>query len=75
MSENRHYLSYLLRLWKESSHVPPLWRASLQSPHSEEIHGFSGLEDLFDYLKDQTGEKISKGMSADSRQHGEGDEN
>jgi hypothetical protein len=49
------YLSYLLRLWRVSDEEEPVWRASLKSAHSGERLGFAGLEELFDYLRAETG--------------------
>jgi hypothetical protein len=55
------YLSYLLRLWRVSEDQgvqggdAANWRASLESPHSGERVGFAGLEELFDFLLQQTG--------------------
>ena len=49
------YLSYLLRLWRVSDEEEPVWRASLKSAHSGERLGFVGLEELFDYLRAETG--------------------
>lgn len=55
------YLSYLLRLWRVSGDQGARrvgkahWRASLESPHSSERVGFAGLEELFDFLLQQTG--------------------
>jgi hypothetical protein len=54
------YLSYLLRMWQESSdagaglwkEVP--WRASLQSPGTGDLVGFASLDDLFDFLRVQS---------------------
>jgi len=65
MNQQRRYLAYLLRLWRESSGEPspgglpgseaPLWRASLQSPRSDELQGFASLADLFAFLEKETG--------------------
>jgi hypothetical protein len=55
------YLSYLLRLWRVSEDqgaqhgVIADWRASLESPHGGERVGFAGLEEMFDFLLQQTG--------------------
>lgn len=69
MNQQRRYLSYLLRLWQESADLPPdgvppgrvppdgdppLWRASLEGPSSEELMGFASLADLFAFLECQT---------------------
>ena len=67
------YLSYLLRLWQESGGasdprgVAPIWRASLESPQSDECQGFAGLEDLVAFLQEQTG----GASSADGPEKGE----
>jgi hypothetical protein len=47
------YHSFLLRLWKESSH--PQWRASLQSTATGEQFGFACLAELHEFLLQQTG--------------------
>ncbi len=54
-TEQQHYLAYMLRLWQVSSDGEPIWRASLESPHSGERHGFANLEMLFAFLEEQTG--------------------
>ena len=48
------YLSYLLRLWQTSDGKTSVWRASLQSPGSEERLGFASLEELLDFLRTRT---------------------
>jgi hypothetical protein len=53
--EKRDYLSYLLRLWRESGEGRPVWRASLKSTRTGEKVGFGSLEELFEFLKRQTG--------------------
>jgi len=56
MSEERpDYLSYLLRLWRASCKGKVVWRASLQSSDTLERKGFSNLDDLFDFLREQIG--------------------
>lgn len=52
--EERHYLSYLLRLWQVRSEGELVWRASLESAHTGERQGFANLDDLFDFLQKQT---------------------
>ena len=54
-SETCNYRSFLLRLWR----VKPDgegggWRASLESVGSGELHGFTSLQALFDYLPQLT---------------------
>jgi hypothetical protein len=52
-NQPERYLSYLLRMWQEGSGDSPLWRASLESPQSDELQGFAGLDELFDFLREQ----------------------
>jgi hypothetical protein len=52
--EQQQYLAYMLRLWQVSSDGEPIWRASLESPHTGERHGFANLEALFAFLEKQT---------------------
>jgi hypothetical protein len=54
-AEREDYLSYLLRLWQASDQGRPVWRASLKSSHTEELIGFGSLEELFLFLRRQTG--------------------
>jgi quercetin dioxygenase-like cupin family protein len=55
MPEEPHgYQSYLLRLWRSSSHGNPVWRASLESAQTGERRGFADLASLFTFLKEQT---------------------
>jgi hypothetical protein len=53
--EQRDYLSYLLRLWRESDGDASVWRASLRSSRTRERVGFGSLEELFQFLRKQTG--------------------
>jgi hypothetical protein len=54
MTKQQRYLSYLLRIWQTSDGKKTIWRASLQSPGSQELHGFASLEELVDFLNAQT---------------------
>ena len=54
-TERPGYLAYLLRLWRVNDDGKPVWRASLESPHTGERHGFANLEALFDFLEEKTG--------------------
>jgi len=49
------YWSYLLRLWLAHERGRPVWRASLQSPHTGERVSFCTLDELFAFLRRQTG--------------------
>ena len=60
--EQPTYLSYLLRLWRannqaqgEGDEAGPAWRASLESSRTRECRAFSTLEELFDFLRRETG--------------------
>lgn len=53
--EQRDYLSYLLRLWRESDEESPVWRASLKSSRTGEKVGFGSLDELFAFLQRETG--------------------
>jgi hypothetical protein len=56
MTEQPGYLAYLLRLWRVNDDGKPVWRASLESPHTGERHGFANLEMLFAFLEEKTEE-------------------
>jgi len=49
-----HYLAYMLRLWEARTGGEQVWRASLESPHTGERHGFASLQVLFTFLEQQT---------------------
>lgn len=49
------YVAYLLRMWRDGGAREAAWRASLQSPHSGQVTGFAGLDDLFAFLRRQAG--------------------
>ena len=48
-----YYLSYLLRLWRDTDDMA-VWRASVQSPLTGERIHLTSLQDLFSYLRRQT---------------------
>jgi hypothetical protein len=52
--EQRDYLSYLMRLWREGGGEAAVWRASLKSSHTGEKVGFGSLEELCEFLRRQT---------------------
>jgi hypothetical protein len=52
--EQADYLSYLLRLRRVSGQEA-VWRASLEDPHTGDLHNFASLEEVFDFLRAQTG--------------------
>lgn len=53
--EREPYLAYMLRLWRVDEGGHPVWRASLESPHSGERRAFANLRILIDYLQERTG--------------------
>ena len=56
--EQPDYLAYLVRLWRvesQASAEKPVWRASIENPHTHEQAGFASLEALFDFLREQIG--------------------
>ena len=52
--EQPEYLSYLLRLRRVSGQEV-IWRASLEDPHTGELHNFASLEEAFDFLRGRMG--------------------
>jgi hypothetical protein len=56
MSQERAiYLSYLLRLWSIRVDGETVWRASLESGLMGQRQAFASLDDLFGFLRRQTG--------------------
>lgn len=53
--EQQDYMSYLLRLWRDSKSVP--WRVSLESIVTGERRLFANMEALFTFLEARTGEE------------------
>lgn len=53
--EQPDYLSYLMRLWRVHSGEKATWRASLESAATGVTQSFVSLDDLFDFLREQTG--------------------
>jgi hypothetical protein len=56
--EQARYSSFLLRLWRAGDDGNPIWRASLENPHTGEHLGFASLKELFTYLETQTDESV-----------------
>ena len=54
MSKTPRYHSFLLRIWWPGHEGCCNWRASLEWPDTRERRGFATLEDLFDFLRNQT---------------------
>lgn len=72
MTEQPGYLAYMLRLWRANDDGQPVWRASLESPHSGERHGFANLETLFVFLEEQTGGQPKRKGQQDLSEPGPG---
>jgi hypothetical protein len=63
-SGSLRYLAYMLRLWQVDEENRSVWRASLESPHTGERHGFLDLEMMVAFLQ----EKISFQPELDERE-------
>lgn len=68
VTEQPDYISYLLRLWSMSDEEEVVWRASLESPRTGQRKGFASLDDLFDFLRQQTGVS-SNSRGGDQQEH------
>jgi hypothetical protein len=56
--EPPRYRSYLLVLWEERGRDPSspgVWRFRLEDPHTGKRVGFRSMDELFGYLRNQTG--------------------
>ncbi|MFN8475369.1 MAG: hypothetical protein U0822_24510 [Anaerolineae bacterium] len=49
--EHPRYVAYMLRLWEVGGEDGPVWRISLESPHTGERQVFTSLESLFTFLR------------------------
>jgi hypothetical protein len=64
MSDEQDYLAYLLRLWRTTSDGNIVWRASVESPHTGERHGFADLQALFAFLEERTNGRTQREVQA-----------
>lgn len=58
---DRHgtYVAYMLRLWQAGSHGGrPVWRASLEDPHTGERLAFGEMTELFAFLSERVGSLV-----------------
>ena len=50
----KRYMAYLLRIWSGDESHTPVWRASLEDPHTHQIIQFSLIPELIAYLQKLT---------------------
>lgn len=50
----KNYFSYLLRIWLQIDSETPVWRASLEDPHTRKVIQFPQLAELDAYLNEVT---------------------
>jgi hypothetical protein len=67
--QQRHYISYLLRLWQVCSGGRLIWRASLERADTRERRGFTSLDNLFEFLREQT--ETATEMNEEAEETGE----
>ena len=72
-SEQRGYLSYLLRLWHIRSEGELIWRASLESVHTGERKGFAHLADVFIFLEQEISHVVRGQTAPNADGEGGGD--
>jgi hypothetical protein len=53
-TQEPRYLAFMLRLWQVRENGEFAWRASLEDAHTGERRGFSSLEMLIAFLRQQT---------------------
>ncbi len=61
VKEQPDYLAYQLRLWRVRGGGGTVWRASLKSARTRERKEFASMDDLFDFLRQQTGASLDPG--------------
>ena len=52
--DRQDYLAYMVRLWRAEEDGGPVWRASVESPHTGERQTFANMELLIAFLKEKT---------------------
>lgn len=57
--EPRHYYSYLIRIWEAHTNDEQTWRASLERPGLRKRIGFSNIDELFAFIKEDVSSKDS----------------
>ncbi len=53
-AERSDYVAYLLRLWRSETDGEAVWRASIESPTTGERRGFANIDQLFEFLREET---------------------
>ncbi len=61
LKEQPDYLAYQLRLRRACSKGRTVWRASLKSAQTRECKEFANLDDLLDFLRQQTSASLDPG--------------
>jgi hypothetical protein len=59
------YVSYLLRLWRVREEERYVWHASLENTTTSQRRGFANLDELFQFLREQT--TLRRNASRDER--------
>lgn len=65
MKKDRTYRAYLLRFWSVMRDGSQVWFFLLEDPRTSERYGFSDLEELFDFLCEQTSQDKKELASLD----------
>jgi len=52
---HRYYYSCLIRIWEARTNDEPAIRASLERPGLKERMGFSNIDDLFAFIREDVG--------------------
>ncbi|MBK8904762.1 MAG: hypothetical protein IPM53_26520 [Anaerolineaceae bacterium] len=63
----RHH-SFILSLWQERDE-PPVWRMSLEDPHTSVRRGFKGMRELVQFLEEWTAVPPSLEQSDEKNKH------
>ncbi len=65
------YLAYMLRLWRVDNQGEPIWRASLESPHTGERQSFADIDKLFSFLQEKIHTQFAGHEQPDERNRSE----
>ena len=68
--EKRQYLAYMLRLWQAGSRDgQPVWRASLENPHTGERQAFGDVDALYAFLAEKTNSPMGAKNKSETSEH------